>query len=140
MVVVRVPDITIPGPRLLDLYVSREYLRVFLLGLVGLLGIFYISTFIDLVDKLFRGETTSAMLLRYFYFRTPQFVYYVIPMGVLVSTLVTVGVMTKNSELLVMRACGISLYRTAAPLLLFAVLASGVVVHDAGAGAGDGQP
>ena len=48
-------------------------------------------------------------------------------MGVLVSTLVTVGVMTKNSELLVMRACGISLYRTAAPLLLFALLASGAL-------------
>ena len=98
--------------------------RIFFLGLVGLLGIFYISTFIDLVDKLFRGEATSAMLLRYFYFRTPQFVYYVIPMSALVSTLVTVGVMTKNSELLVMRACGISLYRTAAPLLIFAVVAS----------------
>jgi LPS export ABC transporter permease LptF/LPS export ABC transporter permease LptG len=127
MVVVRIPNISLPGPRLLDVYVSREYLRVFLLGLVGLLGIFYISTFIDLVDKLFRGEATSAMLLRYFYFRTPQFVYYVIPMGVLVSTLVTVGVMTKNSELLVMRACGVSLYRTAAPLLLFAALASGLL-------------
>ncbi|MGE3956337.1 MAG: LptF/LptG family permease [Vicinamibacterales bacterium] len=124
VVVVRIPHFSLPGPRLLDLYVSREYLRVLLLGLVGLLGIFYISTFIDLVDKLFRGEATSAMLLRYFYFRTPQFVYYVIPMGVLVSTLVTIGVMTKNSELLVMRACGVSLYRTALPLLVFAAVAS----------------
>ena len=123
----RFAGLNLPGPRLLDLYVSREYLRVFALGLVGLLGIFYISTFIDLVDKLFRGEATSAMLLRYFYYRTPQFVYYVIPMGVLVSTLVTIGVMTKNSELLVMRACGVSLYRTAAPLLLFAVAASAVL-------------
>jgi len=48
-------------------------------------------------------------------------------MGVLVATLVTVGVMTKNSELLVMRACGISLYRTTAPLILFGVAASGVL-------------
>lgn len=124
VIVVRIPHISLPGPRLLDVYVSREYLRVFLLGVVGLLGIFYISTFIDLVDKLFRGEATSAMLLRYFYFRTPQFVYYVIPMGVLVSTLVTVGVMSKNSELLVMRACGVSLYRSALPLLVFGAVAS----------------
>ncbi len=124
VVVIRVPDVDLPRPRLLDFYVSREYLRVFLLGVIGLLGIFYISTFIDLVDKLFRGEATTAMLMRYFYFRTPQFVYYVIPMGVLVSTLVTVGLLTKNSELLVMRACGISIYRTAAPLLFFAAIAS----------------
>src|SRR5260370_38454570 len=32
--------------------------------------------------------------------------------------------MPKNSEMMVMRACGIGLYRTAAPLLLFAVAAS----------------
>ena len=127
VVVVRFPHIDVPGPRLLDVYVSREYIRVLLLGIVGLLGIFYISTFIDLVDKLFRGDATTAMLLQFFYFRTPQFIYYVIPMGVLVSALVTVGVMTKNSEILVMRACGISLYRTAAPLLLFAALASGAL-------------
>jgi LPS export ABC transporter permease LptF/LPS export ABC transporter permease LptG len=127
VVAIRLPRLNLPGPRLLDLYVSREYLRVLVLGVVSLLGIFYISTFIDLADKLFRGDTTSTMLVRFFYFRTPQFVYYVIPMGVLVASLVTVGVMTKNSELLVMRACGISLYRTAAPLLLFAAAASGVL-------------
>jgi LPS export ABC transporter permease LptG/LPS export ABC transporter permease LptF len=117
----------VPMIRLLDLYILRSYLGVLLLGLFGLLGIFYISTFIDLVDKLLRGETTGAMLARYFYFRTPQFIYFVIPMSVLVSTLVTIGILAKNSELMVMRACGISLYRAAAPLLLVAVVLGGVV-------------
>ena len=45
----------------------------------------------------------------------------------LVSALVTVGVMTKNSELLVLRACGISLYRAMVPLVVFALLASGAL-------------
>ena len=116
VLVIRIPHINLawlarlPRPGLLDLYVSGQYLRVFFLGLFSLLGIFYISTFMDLADKLFRGTATSAMMLRYFFFQTPQFVYYVIPMAVLVATLVTVGLMTKNSELVVMRACGISLY------------------------------
>lgn len=121
------PRLRLPLLRVLDVYISREYLRLIVLGIVGLLALFYISTFIDLADKLFRGETTWAMLTRYFYFRTPQFVYYVIPMSVLVSTLVTIGLLTKNSELLVMRACGISLYRAALPLLICGVLASGVL-------------
>lgn len=127
VVVVRLPHLNLPTPKLLDLYLSREYLRILILGIVSLLGLFYISTFIDLVDKLFRGEATAAMLIRYFYFRTPQFVFFVIPMGVLVSTLVTIGVLTKSGELLVMRACGISLYRSALPLLFFAFLASGAL-------------
>ncbi len=124
VVVIRVPHVDLPRPTLLDLYVAGQYLRVFLLGIVALLGIFYVSTFMDLADKLFRGTATSAMLLRYFYFQTPQYVYYIIPMSALLATLVTVGLMTKNSELVVMRACGISLYRTAVPLLLFALTAS----------------
>jgi LPS export ABC transporter permease LptF/LPS export ABC transporter permease LptG len=123
----RFPRLRLPLVRILDLYVSREYLRLIILGIVGLLALFYISTFIDLADKLFRGETTWAMLTRYFYFRTPRFVYYVIPMSVLVSTLVTIGLLTKNSELLVMRACGISLYRAALPLLICGALASGLL-------------
>jgi LPS export ABC transporter permease LptG len=90
----------------------------------ALLGIFYISTFLDMADKLFRGSATGSLLLSYFYFQTPQYIYYVIPMSALVAALVTIGVMTKNSELIVIRACGVSLYRTAAPLLLFATLAS----------------
>ena len=112
-----------PG-RLLDRYISLNYLRVFLLGLVGLLGVFYISTFIDLVDKVLRGDTSAGLLLAFFYYRTPQFIYYIIPMSVLVTTLVTVGMLTRQSELIVMRACGISLYRTVLPLFLFAALGS----------------
>ena len=34
--------------------------RIFLLAFVALLGIFYISTFIDLADKLFRGVGDDA--------------------------------------------------------------------------------
>lgn len=127
VVVVRVPHLNLPRPGLLDMYVASQWARVFLLGLVALLGIFYIATFMDLADKLFRGTATTAMLLRYFYFQTPQFVYYVIPMSALVATLVTIGLMTKNSELVVIRACGVSLYRTAAPLLVFALVASAVL-------------
>ena len=127
VVVVKIPHLDWPRPSLLDLYVSRQYLSIFLLSFGALVGIFYISTLIDLADKLFGGVAPLGLLLRYFYFATPQFVYYIIPMAGLVATLVTIGLLTKNSELIVMRACGISLYRSALPLLLFAILCSGTL-------------
>jgi LPS export ABC transporter permease LptG len=127
VLVVRVPHVRIPRPGLLDLYVSRQYLRIFLFGVAGLLGIFYISTFMEHAEKLFRGTATTSLLLRFLFFSTPQFVYFVIPMSALLATLVTIGLMTKNSELIVMKACGVSLYRTAVPLLLFAIAWSGVL-------------
>ncbi len=124
--IIRVPHFSLPWS-ILDVYTSRQYLRVFILTVLASLGVFYISTFIDLADKLFRGAATTALLLEFFYYQTPQYLYYIIPIAGLVATLVTIGTMTKNSELIVMRACGVSLYRTAVPLLLFAVAASGVL-------------
>jgi LPS export ABC transporter permease LptF len=127
VLVIRWPRLNLPRLRLLDIYIAREYLRVLLLSAVSLLLLLYISTFIDMVDKLFRGEATTALLIRYLFYQTPQFVHWLIPMSALVATLVTIGVMTKNSELLVMRACGVSLYRATAPLLVFAVAAGGLL-------------
>jgi lipopolysaccharide export system permease protein len=127
VLVIRVPRLDLPRPTLLDRYVGRQYFATFFLGLGCFLGIFYIATFIDIADELLRGSATTSEVLRYFYFATPQFVYYVIPMAALIAALVTIGVMTKNSELVVMKACGISLYRAAMPLLVFA-LASGALL------------
>jgi LPS export ABC transporter permease LptG len=110
---------------LLDGYVTRLGLKVAALTFVGLLGIFYISTFIDMSDKLFKGQTTALMMGQYFYFQTPQFVFFIIPLTILIAAMVTIGILTKNSELVVMQACGISLYRVAVPLVGVAALASG---------------
>ena len=115
------------GLSLLDRYVAKQYLELVMLSFVGLLGIFYIVTFLEIYDRLLRGDTTLDMVLEYFWYATPQFVYYVLPISALVSTLVTVGLLTKTSELTVMKACGISLYRIALPLFLFALAWSGAL-------------
>ena len=118
VVVIRLPHLRLPVPRVLDLYVSRSYLRVLGVAFLGMLGLFYVATFIDLSDKLFKGQATGLMLLEYLAYATPQYVYYVLPIAILVATLVTVGLLTKTSELIVMKACGISIYRIALPLLV----------------------
>ena len=123
----RLPQGRVFGVNILDRYVTRVYLGIVVLSFVALLGIFYISTFIDLSDKLFKGQTTGTILLQYFFFATPQFTYYVLPIAALVATLVTVGLLTKTSELTVMKACGISLYRAALPIFLFSLIWSGLL-------------
>jgi LPS export ABC transporter permease LptG len=127
VVVLRLPQLNLPSFRLLDGYVTRLALKVAALTFVGLLGIFYISTFIDMSDKLFKGQTTAATLGQFFYYQTPQFVFFIIPLTILIAGMVTIGILTKNSEIVVMQACGISLYRVAVPLVAVAALASGAM-------------
>jgi LPS export ABC transporter permease LptF/LPS export ABC transporter permease LptG len=127
VLVIRIPQFELPRPNLLDLYVMRTYVRMLAISIVGIMGLFYISTFIDMSDKLFKGQVTLGMILAFLMWETPQFLYYIIAIGVLLAAIVTIGLLTKNSELVVMRACGISLYRTALPLLVLAIAASGVL-------------
>ncbi len=121
VVVLRVPAIPIPGPGLLDRYVSRMYLRVIGLSFLALLGLFYISTFIDASDKLFKGVATGSMVVQLLFYKTPQFIYYVIPIAALLSVLVTFGTLSRTSELTVIKACGVSLYRIAVPIVLLSL-------------------
>jgi LPS export ABC transporter permease LptF/LPS export ABC transporter permease LptG len=126
--VIRVPHYNLPRPTLLDGYVARQYARILAMTIVGMLGLFYISTFIDMSDKLFKGQIGLGTLFEFLFWSTPEFLTYIIALAVLLSGLVTVGLLTKNSELIVMRACGISLYRTALPMVTFALAASAVLL------------
>ena len=59
VVVIKIPHIAFPRPSILDWYVLKQGLRVSVLAAVGLLGLFYIASFIDLSDHLFKGRTTG---------------------------------------------------------------------------------
>ncbi len=122
VLVIRLPSLKIPRPRLLDLYLLRRYLSVVTLSFVGLLGLFYIGTVVDLSEKLFKGSASMLTLIDFLFYSTPQFIYFLMPIAVLVAALVTIGTLSKTGELTVMRACGISLYRLSMPLLVAAAV------------------
>ncbi len=125
VLVIRMPELPIPRLRLLDAYVARRYLAVATLSFCGLLGLYYIGTFIDKSERLLKGQADGWMLATYLFYSTPQFIVHVVPMATLVAVLATIGGLTRTGELVVMRACGVSLYRVAVPLLLLSLVWSG---------------
>ena len=127
VVVIKVPQGVFPAFSLLDRYLSRIYLRVFTVTFLGMLAVFYVAIFTDYSEYLFKGKTNGQTLLSFFLYSTPQYTYYITAMAALVGTLVTVGLLTRTSELTVMQACGVSLYRAALPMLAFGFLWSGVL-------------
>jgi LPS export ABC transporter permease LptG/LPS export ABC transporter permease LptF len=127
VVVIRVPRLSLPGPRLLDRYVGAKYLRLIGLAFVSLLSFFYIGTFIELSQKLFKDQATVGSLFQYLWYSTPQFIAFVLPIATLVAVLATMGGLARTGELTVMRACGVSLYRAALPLFALALVWSAVL-------------
>jgi lipopolysaccharide export system permease protein len=104
----------------LDRYLLREWLRVFL---ITLLGFPILVIVIDLTDKLdrymSRGITKSAVALSYVY-DLPEKMFLVLPVAVLFATVFTVGALGRHSELTAAKASGISFHRLVRPLFLAA--------------------
>lgn len=104
----------------LDRYLLREWLRVFL---VTLLGFPVLVIVIDLTDKLdrymSRGITKGTVALSYVY-DLPEKMFLVLPVAVLFATVFTVGALGRHSELTAAKASGISFHRLVRPLFLAA--------------------
>jgi LPS export ABC transporter permease LptF/LPS export ABC transporter permease LptG len=105
-------------PRLMDLYILRRFLFYFLLLVAVFIFLFETFTFFELLDDIARHRIPFLVVVNYFRYFAPYLAYQLAPLAALVAVLVTLGVMSKNNEIVACKASGISLYRLAVPLLL----------------------
>jgi len=93
--------------------------------------LFQAFTFFELLDDIARQRTPFLVVANYFRYLVPFLVYQLTPLAALAGVLVTLGVMTKNNEIVAFKAAGVSLYRLALPLLAAGLaLAAAAVVLD----------
>src|SRR6202022_1666914 len=115
-------------PQLLDLYVLRRFLYYFVLLMALFVFLFEIFTFFEVLDDVARHRVPFFTVINYFRFLVPYLVYQLTPLAALVAVLVTLGIFSKNNELVAFKASGISMHRLAAPLLLAGVAIAGCMV------------
>jgi LPS export ABC transporter permease LptF/LPS export ABC transporter permease LptG len=116
-------------PQMLDLYLLRNFCGYFLLVMVGFVFLFEIFTFFELLDSIAKNHTPFLVVLNYFRFLVPFLFYHLAPFAVLVAAMVTLGVMSKNNEVVAIKASGVSLYRLAWPIIgTGAALAAGLLL------------
>ncbi len=105
-------------PRIIDIYLLRRFLAYFAVLMLAFVFLFHVFTFFELLDDIGRHRVPFLIVVNYFRYLTPYLLYQLAPLGALVGVLVTLGVMSKNNEIVACKASGISLYRLALPLLL----------------------
>ncbi|MDQ3556396.1 MAG: LptF/LptG family permease [Gemmatimonadota bacterium] len=114
--------------KLLDRYVAGQFLATFIGLVLGLPLLFVVTDVTDNLDRyLDRGLGTGEVALAYLY-QLPLFVQYAFPIAALVATVFTIGGMTAHLEISAAKAAGISFYRLLAPILVLAVLLTGVAL------------
>jgi len=118
-------------PQLLDTYILSRFLTYFTLLLTSFVALTLVFNFFDLMLDMVRNKIPLATMFTYLFFLTPELIYRTLPVSVLVAVLVALGVLSKQNEITAFKACGVSLYRLALPILLSsAALAGGLFAFD----------
>ena len=118
-------------PRILDEYILREFVAMFALVLAGFVLLMIVFTFFDLVGDILRNHIALSVVGEYLVNLTPSMLYNIAPLAVLIAALVTFSVMNRNSEIVAIKATGISLYRLIVPIVtMAAVLAVTLFLFD----------
>jgi lipopolysaccharide export system permease protein len=107
--------------KILDRYILRELLVPFLLGLAVFTSILLIVRILKLVEMVVNRGVPITQILRLFSYILPAFLEVTVPMALLLAILVAFGRLSSDSELIALRAAGISLYRLLMPVGAFAV-------------------
>ena len=112
--------------RPLDRYVFTEWTKIFISTALGLP---ILISIIDITDHLQayldRNIAPADIALSYVYY-APQSMFMALPAAVLFATVFSIGTFTRHSEVTAAKASGISFYRLIAPILLGALLATGL--------------
>ncbi|MBR2430080.1 LptF/LptG family permease [bacterium] len=108
---------------LLDKYILRQVIAVFIMGVLVFTSIIFASdTFITLIKQISRYGIPFNIAFMIIILHLPSVFVMTIPMGVLLSTVMTLNSLSLSSEITVMRSCGIGLNRIAKPIFAFAIV------------------
>ena len=114
--------------RILDRYIFRTVASA---TLVALLVLLLLESFLGLVvelEQVGKNHYDFAAIIRYLLLVQPQRLYELFPMALLVGGLLGMGALASGSELIVMRAAGVSLTRLTRSALQAGFLLSLVVL------------
>jgi LPS export ABC transporter permease LptG len=115
-------DITFPN--IIDRYILREFLKVLALVLISVVALFTIVDYNEIASDVRKHAIGLQTLLSYYRFQIFYVLNWTLPISVLVATLVTFGILSKNNEVTAIKSGGVSLYRIAMPILAVAAMVS----------------
>jgi len=109
---------------ILGRYIAVAWLRLLGLCLGSFVSIYLVLDMMDKIPRFLRAGGKFSDILKFFIYKLPEMIGQTASFSILMATLLTLGLFSRNSEIIAMRSCGISLMRISFPLLLLGTFAS----------------
>ena len=112
------------GLTILDRYVLRSWVRIFLLTAFGFPVVSVLIKITDEIRKLLSRGLTVTEIIHSFVYLLPEEIAMVMPASVFFATVFTLSAMSRNAEIVAAQAGGMSFHRLARPIFAAAAAAA----------------
>jgi len=109
---------------LLTRYLMREFLRLFFLCLAGGTALYLVIDLFDRINIFVRHGADIKWIVLFLLYKMPLMVYQIVPATVLLSVLLSLGLLTRHNEILALRTSGIPVARIAYPFVGISLIVS----------------
>jgi lipopolysaccharide export system permease protein len=107
--------------RILDRYILKELIKPFTAGVAAFIVIMLSNTLFLYAEMIIKSGIPTRAVLALLLYNLPAIIVVTFPVGYLFSTLLVLGRLSKDSEIVALRSCGVSFTRVITPILLIAL-------------------
>ncbi|MGQ9749275.1 LPS export ABC transporter permease LptG [Desulfosoma sp.] len=104
--------------KILTLYVLRHFAAVFAVALFGFGGVYVVVDFFEKLDDILEKKAAALDAVLYFAYKVPAILVQGIPVAVLLATLIGLGLLQRNREIIALRAAGLRAWVYAGPMVM----------------------
>ncbi len=90
---------------ILDIYISKIWIRFLSLCLGGFIAVYLVIDLIEKIPRFIRAGGAASDIIQYFLWKLPEMVSRTAMFSVLLATLLSLGLLTRDSEITAMRSC-----------------------------------
>ncbi|MEN6464004.1 MAG: LPS export ABC transporter permease LptF [Syntrophaceae bacterium] len=110
--------------RILNTYIIKEISFPFSISLLILTFILLIGKILQLMELMVNKGVSFLAITKLILYLMPSFLIFTIPIALLISILTALGRLSADSEIVVMKASGVSLYQIVQPIIALSLAAS----------------
>jgi lipopolysaccharide export system permease protein len=104
--------------RILPRYISRQYMGLLVFSLLGSVLLFIVVDLVENADQFIDAKAAWHVVVMYYLYFLPNILVLTVPVGTLLATVFSVGILAKSNEITAMKALGYSFYQVMSVLLL----------------------
>lgn len=111
---------------IIDRYIGGSLLKPFSAGVGASFVLFVANMIFFFMEMINKANVPPDIVLRFFLYNIPEIVVLSFPIGFLFSTLLILGRLSRDYEIIALNACGVSFNRIITPVIFMSLLVSGL--------------